>query len=130
MDYLSLAEVLLVHARLIQQTGGAEGVRDLALLESVVAHPRATFTGKDLYPDVWEKAAALMESLVQNHPFVDGNKRTGLVAAGIMLEWNGYRVTADNHQMFYFTMTLARGDIRREQITQWLEENSERLEAI
>jgi death-on-curing protein len=104
-------------------------VRDLALLESAVARPRATFGSKDLYPDLWEKAAALMESLVQNHPFVDGNKRTGLVATGIMLERNGHRLAADNHQVFDLTMALARGDIEHKQITQWLEENSERLEA-
>lgn len=58
VDYLSLTDVLLVHARLIQLIGGAEGVRDLALLESAVARPRATFGGKDLYPDVWQKAAS------------------------------------------------------------------------
>jgi death-on-curing protein len=129
MDYLSLTEVLLVHARLIQQTGGAEGVRDLALLESPVAGPKAMFGGEDLYPDVWEKAAALMESLIQNHPFVDGNKRTGLAAAGVMLERNGYRFTADNDQVFDLTMNVARADIRHKEITRWLQENCERLEA-
>lgn len=130
MDYLSLTELLLVHARLIQQIGGAEGVRDLALLESAVARPKAMFSGEDLYPDVWEKAAALMESLIQNHPFVDGNKRTGLAAAGIMLERNGYRFTADNDQVFDLTMNVARGDMGHKEITRWLEENCEPLEAM
>ena len=59
MDYLSLTEVLLLHARLIQQTGGAEGVRDVALLESAVARPQAMFGGVDLYPELWDKAATL-----------------------------------------------------------------------
>ena len=126
MDYLSLTEVLLLHARLVQQTGGAEGVRDLALLESTIAGPQAMFGGVDLYPDLWDKAAALMESLIQNHPFVDGNKRTGLAAAGILLERNGYRLTADNDQVFDFTMSVARGNVRHREITRWLEENSER----
>jgi len=130
VDYLSLTEVLLVHARLIQQTGGAEGVRDLALLESAVARPKATFGGEDLYPDLWEKTAALMESLLQNHPFVDGNKRTGLAVAGIVLERNGYGLTADNDQVFEFAMSVARGDVRHREITRWLEENSERLEGM
>ena len=130
MDYLSLTEILLLHARLIQQTGGAEGVRDLARLESAIERPQAMFGGADLYPDLWSKAAALMESLIQNHPFVDGNKRVGLAAAGILLERNGYSLSADNDQVFDFTMSVARGDVRHEEITRWLEGNSERLEAM
>ena len=104
-------------------------MRDLALLESAFARPKAMFGGKDLYPDLWEKAAALMESPLQNLPFADGNKRTGLAAAGIMLERNGYRFTANNDQVFDLTMNVARGVIRQKEITRWLEENSERLEA-
>ena len=127
MDYLSLTEVLLLHARLIQQTGGAEGVRDLGQLESAIARPQAMFGGEDLYPNLCDKAAALMESLIQNHPFVDGNKRTGLAAAGILLERNGLRLTADNDQVFEFTMSVARGRVRHKEISRWLEENSERL---
>lgn len=127
MDYLSLTEVLLLHARLIQQTGGAEGVRDLGLLESAIARPQAMLGGEDLYPNLCDKAAALMESLIQNHPFVDGNKRTGLAAAGILLERSGLRLTADNDQVFEFTMSVARGGLRHKEITRWLEENSERL---
>ena len=130
MDYLSLTEILLLHARLIQQTGGAGGVRDLARLESAIARPQAMFDGEDLYPDLWSKAAALMESLILNHPFVDGNKRVGLASAGILLERNGYSLSADNDQVFDFTMSVAHGDVRHEEITQWLEDNSERLEAM
>ena len=129
MDYLSPTEVLLLHARLIQQTGGAEGVRDLALLESAIARPQAIFADVDLYPDLWDKAAALMESLIQNHPFVDGNKRTGLAAAGILLERNSYRLTADNAQVFDLTMGVACGNVGHKEISRWLEENTERLEA-
>jgi death-on-curing protein len=130
VDYLSLTEILLLHARLIQQTGGAEGVRDLARLESAIARPQAKFGGADLYPDLWSKAAALMESLIQNHPFVDGNRRVGLTSAGILLERNGYSLSADNDQVFDFAMSVARGDVRHEEITRWLVENSERLEAM
>jgi death-on-curing protein len=103
-------------------------VRDLALLESAIARPQAMFGGVDLYPDLWDKAAALMESLIQNHPFVDGNKRTGLAAAAILLERNGYRLVADNEKVFDFTMNVARSEVRRKEITRWLEENSEQLE--
>ena len=96
MEYLTINEVLLLHARLIQLTGGSRGVRDVGLLESALARPRATFGGDDLYPDLWTNEAALAHSLVQNHPFVDGNKRTALAATGIFLELNGYRLVSSN----------------------------------
>jgi len=88
MNYLTAEQVLFIHARIIEETGGAHGVRDLGLLESAAARPQATFDGEDLYPDLFTKAAALMHALIQNHPFVDGNKRTGTVAAGLFLEIN------------------------------------------
>jgi death-on-curing protein len=112
VDYLSLIEVLLLNARLIQQTGGAEGVHDLRLLESAIARPLATFDGADLYPSLFDKASALMESLILKHPFVDGNKRAGLVATCVLLERNGYRLAADNDQVFGLVMRVASGEVR------------------
>jgi death-on-curing protein len=87
--YLSLGEVLTLHQRLLDQTGGGEGLRDLGALESAVAQPRVTFGGEDLYPDLPMKAAALGYSLIQNHPFVDGNKRVGHAAMETFLLLNG-----------------------------------------
>ena len=77
MRYLTLAEVFALHRQLVEQTRGSQAVRDLAGLTSAVAQPRMTFEGRDLYPSLEEKAAALCLSLIQNHPFVDGNKRVG-----------------------------------------------------
>jgi len=94
MNYLTSERVLFLHARLIEETGGSHGARDVALLESAVASPQATFGGEDLYPDLVSKAAALMESLIRNHPFVVGNKRTGVTAAALFLRQNGRRLTA------------------------------------
>jgi death-on-curing protein len=76
MKYLTVEQVMRIHARSIAQFGGDAGVRDLGLIDSAVAQPRASFGGKDLYPTLAEKAAALAFSLVKNHPFADGNKRT------------------------------------------------------
>ncbi|MCJ7584226.1 MAG: type II toxin-antitoxin system death-on-curing family toxin [Anaerolineales bacterium] len=76
--------------------GGAHGVRDLAMLESAVARPQTTFGGKDLYPDLFTKVAALLDSLINDHPFVDGNKRTGITAAALFLRRNGYRLKASH----------------------------------
>ena len=79
MRYLTLGELVALQQRIIAATGGAAGIRVLSALESAVAQPRASFGGEDLYPSVVEKAAALGFSLVMGHPFVDGNKRTGLL---------------------------------------------------
>ena len=80
MRYLSLQEVISLHSLLIAQSGGSPGLRDRGGLESAVAQPEASFGGEELYPDLASKAAALGHSLIQNHPFVDGNKRIGHAA--------------------------------------------------
>jgi death-on-curing protein len=127
VEYLTAAEVLLLHARLIQRTGGDEGVRDLALLESALARPQATFEGRELYPDLWTKAAALMESLIRNHPFVDGNKRAALVATAIFLELNGHELTATNDQVLDFTRRVVRGEVALREMGAWLKAHSRPL---
>jgi len=127
MNYLTAEQVLFIHARLISETGGAHGVRDLGLLQSAVARPHATFDGQDLYPDLFSKAAALMESLVGNHAFVDGNKRTAITSAGLFLRINGYRLTADNQQLEVFVLQCAQRLISLEQMALWLESHSEKI---
>ncbi len=91
--YLTLIEVLHLHRQVINQSGGSLGVRDLGLLESAVAQPKMTFGGEDLYPTVIDKAAALAFSIIRNHPFVDGNKRTGHAAMETFLISNGTDVS-------------------------------------
>lgn len=120
MEYLTVNEALLLHARLIQSTGGSGGVRDTGLLESALARPQATFDGVDLYPDLWTKAASLMHSLIQNHPFVDGNKRTALAATGIFLELNGFRLTASNEAALSFTRQVTAGRLSLHEMATWL----------
>ena len=88
--YLTLPELLELARRL-----GADEVRDYGLLESALARPRATVFGQDAYPDVWQKAAALMESLARNHALVDGNKRIAWYATWVFLQINGYALRAD-----------------------------------
>ena len=125
MEYLTLNEVLLLHARLIQRTGGMRGIRDLGLIESALARPKATFEGTELYPDLWAKAAALIHSLAQNHPFVDGNKRTALTATGIFLELNGYRLSAGNDAAAAFMLSIAAGQVDVDEIAAWLKTHSQ-----
>jgi death-on-curing protein len=92
--YLTLMEVLQLHRRILEQSGGASGIRDLGLLESVLAQPRMTFGGEDLYPTLLEKAATLGFSIILNHPFIDGNKRTGHAATETFLVLNGMAINA------------------------------------
>ena len=124
MIYLTSAQLLFIHARLIAETGGADGVRDLGLLTAAVARPQATFDGVDLSPDLFQKAAALMEPIVLNHPFVDGNKRVGIAGAGLFLQRNGYRLLADNFELEQFTLTVARGEADLGGMSIWFEEHS------
>ncbi len=107
MKYISIQQVLFINSRVIVETGGQTGLRDLALLESAVARPHATFDGQDLYPSLFEKAAALLDSLVNNHPFLDGNKRTGITATAMFLLMNGFRLSCSQSEMEIFTLQVA-----------------------
>jgi death-on-curing protein len=123
MRYLSLGEVVDLHRSLLQATGGASGIRDVGALESAVAQPKATFDGSDLYATLIEKAAALAFSLVQNHPFVDGNKRVGHAAMETFLVLNGSEVDApvDDHERLM--LDLAAGQIGRGELIDWLRQH-------
>ena len=122
--YLTTEQVLFIHARLISETGGVHGVRDLGLLLSAVARPQATFDGQDLYPYLFLKAAALLESLVGNLAFVDGNERTAITSTGLFLRINGYRLTADNQQLEAFILQCAQRLNFLEQMALWLKSHS------
>lgn len=120
MTYLTTVQILFLHSRLIAETGGVAGVRDVALLESAVARPQATYGGADLYPDIFSQAAALMQSLVNNHPFVDGNKRVGIAATALFLQRNGHHLVASNQEVEEFTLAVARGERTFDDIATWL----------
>ena len=120
MNYLTPEQVLFIHSRLITETGGSHGLRDLALLESAVARPRATFDSKELYPDLFTKAAALMDSLINNHPFLDGNKRTGITATGLFFRINGWKLTASSKELVACTMRVAVEGLEIDELANWL----------
>jgi death-on-curing protein len=124
INYLTPEQVLFLHARLSEETGGSHGLRDLGLLESAAARPQATYGGQDLYPNLFSRAAALMDSLVHNHPFVDGNKRTGITAAALFLVRNGYRLTTINPELEAFTRRVAEARPDMAEIADWLQAHS------
>ena len=125
MKYLLPEQTLFIHARLIDETGGAHGVRDLGLLLAALARPQATFDGQELYPDLFSKAAALVESLLQNHPFVDGNKRTGITSAAMFLQLNGYKLTVSNTELEKFTFAVVLEHPPMPEIASWFKNNSQ-----
>ena len=123
MRYLTLLEVLEAHGRILQQSGGERGVLNLGALASALAQPRMTFGGQDLYPTIVEKAVALGFSLIQNHPFVDGNKRTAHAAMETFLVLNGYQIEATVEEQEDMILKVAAGKSSREVFTEWLRQH-------
>jgi len=124
MRFLTLIEVLELHRRIIEQSGGALGIRDIGLLESAIAQPRMTFGGEELYPSLLEKSAALGFSIMMNHPFVDGNKRTGHAAAETFLILNGMEISAPVDEQEHIVLAIASGELGREAFTEWLQQHT------
>lgn len=118
-DYLTVAEVLAMHADQIERYGGSHGVRDPGLLEAALFRPQTGY-----YADLIEEAAALWESMSQNHPFLDGNKRTAFAATYTFLAINGARLTADAHETQEFVLTLYEGNqFTFDKLVPWLRDH-------
>ena len=130
MKYLSINQILVTHNEIIEQVGGSKGIRDIGLLESAVARPQATFAGEDLYPDIFSKAAALGHSAILNHPFVDGNKRTGYIAMRLFLNLNGYDLKASIEERYKFVMEIVQKTKDEESIAKWLKNNSQKIKGL
>ena len=120
--WIDLPEVLAIHARQLDEHGGASGVRDEGLLESALARPQQLFAYGE--PDVFDLAAAYTAGIVQNHPFVDGNKRTGFVVGILFLELNGPTFTASEADATQAILNLAAGEINGDEFASWLRSNS------
>ncbi|MDR3498451.1 MAG: type II toxin-antitoxin system death-on-curing family toxin [Parvibaculum sp.] len=122
-DYLTLAEVLAMHEELIELYGGAHGVRDMGAIESALFRPQTGY-----YDDVIAEAAALLESLAVNHPFIDGNKRIAFAVADVFLRLNGFLFEADPIEAYDFMIGLfERGAFRFDALEPWLRENTRPL---
>ncbi len=120
MIYLTAEQNLFLHARLVAETGGGHGVHDLSSLLSAVGRPQASYDGVDLYPDLFSKAGALLDSLIRNHAFLDGNERTGIAAAFLFLRINGYWLEATNSELEKFTLAVAQSKHTTDEIASWL----------
>ena len=118
--HLTVEIVREIHAAAIEKFGGSDGVRELALLESAVAAPQASFSGQSPYKDIVEVAAAYLFYLCKNHPFVDGNKRAALGACIVFLRLNGIEPKADGAEWEELTLAVAASEIDRDEATQRL----------
>ena len=112
-NFLTLADVLTIHANQVELYGGEPGVRDPGLLESAMAQPRALFDGAFLHSDLFAMAGAYLFHIVQNHPFLDGNKRTGAVAALVFLDLNGVTIKAPEGSLYDLTLSVATGQANK-----------------
>jgi len=124
MRLLTLGEVLALHRRILAETGGAPGVRDLNAIASAVAQQRVSAGGVDAYPSIIEKAAALAYSLVGNHSFIDGNKRIGHAAMEVLLLLNGTEIQASIDEQERLMLSLAAGQVSRAELVEWLKANT------
>lgn len=124
--YLSLNEVLDIYIAIMEQSGGAVGIRDIGALESSIAQPRMGFGGEDLYPETIDKAMALCYSLVMNHPFVDGNKRIGHAAMEVFLLLNGQEIESTVDEQEKIILDLAAGKMSRYDLNEWLKAHVKR----
>lgn len=123
MRYLTLAEVLELHQRVVSQSGGAAGVRDMASVEAAVAQPQMSFGGEELYPTLTGKAAALCYSLVLSHPFIDGNNRIGHASMEVFLLLNGHELVADVDFAEDIMLRLAGGELSRDELLIWISQH-------
>ena len=121
---ISLEQVLRIHSVTISRFGGADGVRDMNGLESALARPFQSFDATDLYPTSFEKAAAIGESIIANHPFIDGNKRTGYLLMEALLRIDGKRITATDDDLYNFITNISTGSISFDEIVAWLMANT------
>lgn len=122
--HLSVIQILYIHDQAVKQFGGSHGVRDIGLVESAAARPSASFDNNDLYETVFDKAAALLQSLLKNHPFVDGNKRTALISGGLFLKINGWKLINNHEVEVEFGVQVDNENLTLEQISEWLKGHS------
>jgi death-on-curing protein len=127
MAAVSSIEIVRIHDRIVSEIGGSQGIREPGLLAAVAEKPNASFGGSELYPTVFDKAAALYEALVNYHVFVDGNKRTAIATLEYFLYQEGLRLTADKTVKERFTLDTATNNPDLETVVGWIKQHSAKL---
>ncbi len=125
--FLTFEQILIIHDDQIEWYGGGHGIARLPLLESAIMRPQASFGGEDLYPTIFNKAAALMHSLIMNHAFVDGNKRTGTVSAIVFLDLNSYKLKVGQEKLIQAALNVGSKKWNIDKLSSWLKRHSKRI---
>ena len=120
MKYISVEYILKLHERMINTTGGSHGIRDINLLKSAIENSKATFDGQDLYPEIQDKCANICFNIINDHPFVDCNKRTGLYVMLILLEYNEIKIKFTQGELIDMGLDIAKGKLKQEGIALWI----------
>ncbi|NCE64658.1 type II toxin-antitoxin system death-on-curing family toxin [Pseudoflavonifractor sp. 524-17] len=120
MIWIEVEDVILIHSRIIQVTGGIDGLRDRASLEATLAAPLQSFTGEDLFPSDIEKIARLGYGLAANHAFIDGNKRIGAMLTQLLLKWNGYHLELQKGELADMFIAIADGSADEQDLLAWI----------
>lgn len=125
--FLTFEQAITIHDDQIERYGGKHGIARIELLESAIMRPQTTFGGQQLYPSLFDKAAALMHSLIMNHAFIDGNKRTASVSAITFLELNGYRLEVGQKDLIDATLEVRRKKLDIKKLSAWLKKHSRKV---
>ena len=120
MKYISIDYILKLHEKLIIATGGSRGIRDIELLESAIENSKATFAGEDLYKSNEEKCCSICYSIVNNHAFIDGNKRIGIYVMLVLLEYNGIKLSFTQKELIDLGLGIATGELKQENVLAWI----------
>ncbi|MCC5786165.1 MAG: type II toxin-antitoxin system death-on-curing family toxin [Phycisphaerales bacterium] len=128
--FLDLGRIAKLHAELIEIYGGMGGIRDIGLLSSTIDQPQATFAGQYLHADLFEMASAYLFHIVKNHPFFDGNKRTGAASAIVFLDMNGVLIEPDEDALVDITLRVAEGTATKAEVTEFFRARADRDESV
>jgi len=130
MKYITINYILKLHKKIIVTTGGSHGIRDMGLLKSALENSKSTFGGKDLYPKIENKCASVCYSIINNHAFLDGNKRIGIYVMILLLEYNGVKLKYTQTELIKFGLDIAKGDLNQKNILEWIENHKLLLNKI
>jgi death-on-curing protein len=127
VQYISANDIVVIHNAIIIDIGGSLGVREPGLLMSLAEKPKTNIGGKELYPDIYTKAASLYESICNYHVFIDGNKRTSVIAMYRFMAINGYKLTVSNKELVDYTLFIATNKPDLNDIAKWIKVHSKRI---
>lgn len=123
MIWVNTEDVIAIHSRIIEITGGMDGVRDYAGLEAAIASPLQSFEGQDLFPEPIDKIARIGYGLAANHAFLDGNKRIGAMVVQLLLKWNEYKILLQNGELADAFIAIADGAIKEKELSDWIRQH-------